>query len=86
VTDVKTDSGRHTFVFAAPAKAFDLNTRHNVFDGSDKIYEWLKANGPKHGFVRTVPDESWHWEFRPVEASELTAAGKFKLPGVEDQA
>jgi D-alanyl-D-alanine carboxypeptidase len=67
-------------------QAFDLNTRHNVFDGSDKIYEWLKANGPKHGFVRTVPDESWHWEFRPVEASELAAAGKFKLPGVEDQA
>jgi len=35
-------------------QAFDLNTRHNMFDGSDKIYEWLKRNGPAHGFVRTV--------------------------------
>jgi hypothetical protein len=67
-------------------QAFDLNTRHNIFDGSDKVYEWLKANAPKHGFVRTVSDESWHWEFRPVEASELAAAGLFKLPGVEDHA
>jgi hypothetical protein len=67
-------------------QAFDLNTRHNIFNGSDKIYEWLKANAPKHGFVRTVSNESWHWEFRPVEAAELAAAGKFKLAGVEDHA
>ena len=67
-------------------QAFDLNTRHNVFDGSDKVYEWLKANAPKHGFVRTVSDESWHWEYRPVEAAELAAAGLFKIPGVEDHA
>lgn len=67
-------------------QAFDLNTRHNVFDGTDKIYEWLKKNGPKHGFVRTVPNESWHWEYRPAEAEELAALGKFKLPGVEDRA
>lgn len=67
-------------------QAFDLNTRHNIFDGSDKVYEWLKANAPKHGFVRTVSNESWHWEFRPVEAAELAAAGKFKVAGVEDHA
>jgi hypothetical protein len=30
----------------------DFKTRHNVFDGTEKIYEWLKKNGPKHGFVR----------------------------------
>jgi len=65
-------------------QAFDLNTRHNVFDGSDKIYEWLKHNGPQHGFVRTVSRESWHWEFRPTEAELLAAAGKFKLPNVND--
>jgi LAS superfamily LD-carboxypeptidase LdcB len=29
-----------------------------------KIYEWLKNNAPRHSFVRTVPDESWHWEYR----------------------
>ena len=67
-------------------QAFDLNTRHNVFDGSDKIYEWLKRNGPAHGFVRTVSNESWHWEFRPTDAALLAAAGKFKLDGVEDRA
>jgi hypothetical protein len=67
-------------------QAFDLNTRHNVFDGSDKIYEWLKRNGPKHGFVRTVSNESWHWEYRPTDAGPLALAGKFKLDGVEDRA
>ena len=67
-------------------QAFDLNTRHNVFDGSDKIYEWLKRNGPKHGFVRTVSNESWHWEYRPADALTLLAAGRFKLDGVEDRA
>lgn len=65
-------------------QAFDLNTRHNVFDGSDKIYEWLKKNAPKHGFVRTVSKESWHWEYRPDEAKALAAAGKFKVAGVND--
>src|SRR5215216_160531 len=65
---------------------FYLNTRHNVFDGTDKIYEWLKNNGPKHGFVRTVSNESWHWEFRPAEAEQLVAAGHFKVAGVEDHA
>ena len=65
-------------------QAFDLNTKHNVFDGSDKVYEWLKRNAPKHGFVRTVSGESWHWEYRPGDAKELAAAGNFKLPGVKD--
>ena len=66
-------------------QAFDLNTRHNLFDGSDKIYEWLKKNGPTHGFVRTVSNESWHWELRPADAAGLAAAGKFKVDGVEDR-
>jgi hypothetical protein len=65
-------------------QAFDLNTLKNKFNGSDKIYEWLKKNGPKHGFVRTVKNESWHWEYRPVEAKELAAVGRFKLPEFED--
>jgi hypothetical protein len=65
-------------------QAFDLNTGHNIFDGSDKVYEWLKKNAPNHGFVRAVSKESWHWEYRPVEAAQLAAAGKFRLPGVED--
>lgn len=65
-------------------QAFDLNTMHNVFNGSDKVYEWLKKNAPQHGFVRTVSKESWHWEYRPAEAATLAAAGKFKLDGVVD--
>lgn len=65
-------------------QAFDLNTLHNVFDGGDKVYEWLKRNAPRHGFIRTVSRESWHWEYRPAEAETLAANGKFKLPGVND--
>lgn len=65
-------------------QAFDLNTLHNVFNGTDKVYEWLKRNAPQHGFVRTVSKESWHWEYRPTEAALLAAAGKFKLDGVVD--
>lgn len=65
-------------------QAFDLNTMHNVFDGSDRVYEWLKRNAPRHGFIRTVPLEAWHWEYRPAEAATLAAQGKFKLPGVSD--
>ena len=65
-------------------QAFDLNTLHNKFNGTDKVYEWLKKNGPKNGFVRTVSKESWHWEYRPAEAATLAAAGKFKVDGVND--
>ena len=60
-------------------QAFDLNTEENVFDGTDKIYEWLKKNGPKHGFIRTVNKESWHWEYRPADAAQM-GPGEFKLP------
>lgn len=39
--------------------AVDLNT-------SDAgVYSWLRANGRDFGFIRTVPSERWHWEFRP---------------------
>lgn len=64
-------------------QAFDLNTRHNVFNGTDKVYEWLKRNAPRHGFVRTVSNESWHWEYRPKDAARL-APGQFMLPGISD--
>jgi len=39
--------------------AFDFNT-------SDKeVFKWLKKNAIKYGFVRTVKQEKWHWEYRP---------------------
>lgn len=65
-------------------QAFDLNTLHNKFDGSDKVYEWLKRNAPQHGFIRTVSLESWHWEYIPDEARSLAAQGKFKRADVND--
>lgn len=32
---------------------------------SSAAYQWMRTNAEKHGFVRTVPSESWHWENRP---------------------
>lgn len=61
-------------------QAFDLNT--HGFDG-DPIYDWLKNNGPKFGFVRAVNKEHWHWEYRPEEAAILLAQGGFKLANVK---
>lgn len=37
------------------------------YEGNPR-YDWLKRNGPRHGFVRTVNKEPWHWEYRPAIA------------------
>lgn len=47
------------------------------FEGNPR-YDWLKRNAPRHGFVRTVNNEPWHWEFRPT----IAQTGAFKAPGV----
>ena len=47
------------------------------YDGNP-LYDWLKRNGPRHGFVRTVNKEPWHWEYRPA----IAETGAFKAPGV----
>ena len=39
--------------------AFDFNT------SDEKVFKWLKNNAIKHGFVRTVKQEKWHWEYIP---------------------
>jgi hypothetical protein len=39
--------------------ALDLNT------ASGGVYTWMTNNARKYGFVRTVPSETWHWEYRP---------------------
>ena len=36
--------------------AIDINTGGGALD-------WLNANGAAHGFARTVPSETWHWEW-----------------------
>ena len=46
------------------------------------MYKWLTRNAPKHGFIRTVSREPWHWEYRPDEAATLAAEGKFKRASV----
>lgn len=33
--------------------------------GKPKTYAWMKENAHKYGWVRTVPSEIWHWEYRP---------------------
>ncbi len=38
--------------------ALDINSPSNV-------YNWLVRNASRYGFVRTVPSEVWHWEYRP---------------------
>ncbi|RME73706.1 MAG: hypothetical protein D6785_16765 [Planctomycetota bacterium] len=32
---------------------------------NNSVYQWLKKNAWRYGFKRTVPNESWHWEYRP---------------------
>lgn len=47
------------------------------YEGNPR-YDWLKAHAPKHGFVRTVNKDPWHWEYRP----KVTDTGAFKAPNV----
>lgn len=35
---------------------------------SSKVYVWLLNNYRTHGFIRAVPSEPWHWEYRPGQA------------------
>ncbi|PKQ14766.1 MAG: hypothetical protein CVT68_10160, partial [Actinobacteria bacterium HGW-Actinobacteria-8] len=37
--------------------ALDLNT------GAPGVLAWLNTHGATYGFTRTVPSESWHWEW-----------------------
>lgn len=60
--------------------AFDINT--GGFEG-DPVYDWLKRNATKHGFIRTVNKEHWHWEYEPSLAAELRNQGTFKLDRVK---
>ncbi len=56
-------------------QAFDLNTLG--YDGT-LMYDWLKKNAPKLGFLRTVSGEHWHWEYLPAEAAQIAPNGGFK--------
>jgi hypothetical protein len=56
-------------------QAFDLNTLG--YDGTP-MYDWLKKNAPKFGFLRTVSGEHWHWEYLPAQAAQIAKNGGFK--------
>ncbi|CAF1334025.1 unnamed protein product [Rotaria sordida] len=49
--------------------ALDLNTDCGDQTGAtpkcdkSEVYQWLKNNGHKYGFTRTVQPEPWHWEY-----------------------
>lgn len=30
-----------------------------------RAQQWMRANGPRYGFVEDVPREPWHWTFSP---------------------
>lgn len=56
-------------------QAFDFNTLG--YDGTP-MYDWLKRNAPKFGFLRTVNGEHWHWEYLPTQAAQIARNGGFK--------
>jgi len=39
--------------------AYDFNV------GATPLFKWMATNAINYGFVRTVPSEIWHWEYRP---------------------
>jgi hypothetical protein len=54
--------------------AIDINT--NGFNTD--IYNWMKKNAPKYGFIRTVNSEDWHWEYKPEDAKKHG----YKMPNI----
>jgi zinc D-Ala-D-Ala carboxypeptidase len=34
-------------------------------DLNSQAQAWMRANGPKYGFVENTPREPWHWAYRP---------------------
>ena len=59
--------------------AFDIRVAGAT---GDPVYEWLKKNGPSHGFIRTVNKEPWHWEYDQAKAVAAIAAHTYKTQNV----
>ena len=49
---------------------------------------WLARNAPRYGFVRTVPSEPWHWEFkgRPRAKNAKKSKSKKAAPAATSDA
>src|SRR5262249_15739989 len=59
--------------------AFDIRVAGG--DG-DPVYDWLKKNGPSHGFITTVNKEPWHWEYDKGKAVAAINAHTYKTSNV----
>lgn len=63
--------------------AADLNTGSRTTPSfgplKESMYIWLVKNSYKFGFVRTVPTEEWHFEYRPQSALKGPYGGFPKL-------
>lgn len=49
-------TSNHGWGMAVDADVTDERTRN-----------WLQVNGPRFGWIESVPREPWHWEFRPAQ-------------------
>lgn len=49
-------TSNHGWGMAVDADVTDAATRN-----------WLQVNGPRFGWIESVPREPWHWEFRPAQ-------------------
>lgn len=47
--------------------AYDFKTKDDLSTPENEAlaYAWLVKNALNFGFIRTVPSERWHWEYRP---------------------
>lgn len=41
------------------------------------VYKWMVENARLYGFMRTVENEAWHWEYRPDQAAKDGTFGGF---------
>jgi LAS superfamily LD-carboxypeptidase LdcB len=56
--------------------SFDIQCKAGGLQPNDS-YKWLLKNAFTYGFVRTVPSEDWHWEYKPW--NELKIKNFYKL-------
>jgi hypothetical protein len=59
--------------------AFDISVPGGA---GNPTYDWLVLNAPRHGFIRTVNKEPWHWEFDTARAAVAVARKTFKTKNV----
>lgn len=48
------------------------------------VYEWMKLHAPSFGWVRTVSNEAWHWEYNREKAEWAIATSTYMAPNVLD--